>query len=101
MCNFLKLNDKGKCSVLNNQCPYVYFCTQTNSWRENKYFPKSCKVAEKAEIPKGYYKVCFEKRGNLYIDVDNYIRIIPNPFKEIPKYVKAYKKRNGEWAIKK
>lgn len=101
MCNFLELDKKGNCSLLNNQCPYVYFCSQTNVWRPNKYFPTSCKVVEKVERPKGYYKVCFEKKGKLYINVDNYIRIIPNPFSEVPKYVKVYKQKNGEWKIRK
>lgn len=101
MCRYLNLKENGYCSVLKNQCPYTYFCTQTNTWKENKYFPKDCKVMEQDEIPKGYHKVCFVKRGNLYVDVNGVIRIIPNPFDgETPMYVKAYQSR-GVWKVKK
>lgn len=101
MCNYLKLGEKGLCTILNNQCPYTYFCTKTNTWKENKNFPKNCNVKEKADIPKGYHEVCFEKHGNLYVNVDGNIRIIPNPFgEEVPKYVKAYLSR-GVWKVKK
>ena len=46
--------------------------------------PINCKVKENAEAPEGYYKVCFEKRGNLYIDVNGHIEIVKNPFDNVP-----------------
>lgn len=101
MCKYL-IRENGNCNILNSQCPHVYFCSKQNRWRENKYFPKECKVAENKEIPTGSYRVCFERHGNLYVEINNHIKIFPNPFKEdIPKYVKAYKMKNGNWRIKK
>lgn len=56
---------------------------------------------EQVEIPKGYSKVCFEKRGKLYVNVDGVIRIIPNPFDHVPQFVKAYQLKSGAWRVKK
>lgn len=63
--------------------------------------PINCKVKENAEAPEGYYKVCFEKRGNLYIDVNGYIEIVKNPFDNVPLYVKVIKLKNGKFKLKK
>ena len=62
--------------------------------------PSNCKVKEQAEIPKGYYKVCFERRGKLYIDIDNNVKIVPNPFDYVPLYVKVTKYKNGNIKIR-
>ena len=56
---------------------------------------------EQVEIPKGYSKVCFEKRGKLYVNVDGVIRIIPNPFDHVPQFVKTYQLKSGAWRVKK
>lgn len=101
MCNYLKLKENGKCEILDSQCPYTYFCTKVGAWRESKNFPRRCKVMEQIEIPKGYSKVCFEKRGKLYVNVDGVIRIIPNPFDHVPQFVKAYQLKSGAWRVKK
>ena len=63
--------------------------------------PKNCKIKQQNNIPEGYYKVWFEKRGNLYVDLNGHIEIIPNPFEEVPLYVKVFKLRNGSWKLKK
>lgn len=51
-------------------------------------------------IPKNYYKVQFEKKNSLYIEVKNNIIILKNPFNYVPVYVKLSKDRNGKWSIK-
>ena len=63
--------------------------------------PINCKVKENAEAPEGYYKVCFEKRGNLYIDINGHIEIVKNPFDNVPLYVKVIKLKNGKFKLKK
>lgn len=98
MCNYL---NESICKVTGKQCPYMYFCTKKQMWRPLSSFPKVCKLKENADIPKGYYKVCKERHGNLYVNIDGYIRIIKNPFDEVPLYVKAYKLKNGEWRLRK
>lgn len=62
--------------------------------------PTNCKVKKQQEIPEGYYRVCFEKRGNLYIDYNGHIEIIHNPFDSIPLFVKVIKLKSGKWRLK-
>ena len=62
--------------------------------------PENCKVKQNLEAPEGYYKVCFEKRGNLYVDMNGHVEIIKNPFNKVPTYVKAIKLKNGNWRLK-
>ena len=103
MCDYLKMAE-GQCNVTNSQCPYVYFCTKRGIWKPLSSFPKMCRVAEQAAIPSGYYKVCFERKGNLYVEINGIVQIIPNPYKTgetVPKYVKAYQLKSGKWRIKK
>lgn len=99
MCKYIK--EKNICSITQNNCPYMYFCTKKNEWRELNNMPSNCKIKNNADIPDGYYKVCFEKRNNLYVDINGHIEIIQNPFNDVPLYVKAIKLKNGKWRLKK
>ena len=96
MCDFLKENH---CKLLNDICPWVYYCNKDNNWKFKKE-GNSCKVKTNANIPKGYYKVCFAKHNNLYVSVNNNILVIPNPFDIIPSYVKIYKLKDGTIRLK-
>lgn len=98
MCKYVREN---KCSITEDNCPFMYFCTKINSWKPLNSMPENCMVKERFEVPKGYYKVRMERKGFLYIDIDNQTIKVPNPFEEIPLYVKAYKLRNGQWRLKK
>lgn len=98
MCIYIE-NEK-ECTILKKQCPYVYFCNKIKKWKEMNTMPANCKVKQKEIIPSGYYKVCFEKRGNLYIDINGHIEIVPNPFNIVPLYVKATKLKSGKWRLK-
>lgn len=98
MCKYVREN---KCSITEDNCPFMYFCTKINNWKPLNSMPENCMVKERFEVPKGYYKVRMERKGFLYIDIDNQTIKVPNPFEEIPLYVKAYKLRNGQWRLKK
>lgn len=68
--------------------------------------PQSCKIKENADIKKvigkGYYEVVKERKGNLYVNIDNEINIIKNPYGEDwPKFVRVSKNKSGEYYIKK
>lgn len=99
MCEYSNLSN-GQCDVTKQICPYLYFCNKKQIYKENSAMPLNCKIKEKVEIPKGYYKVCFERKGRLYIDVNNIIEIIENPYDFQPNYVKMAKLKNGKWKIK-
>lgn len=98
MCKYIK--EGHKCRITNNVCPYMYYCEKKRTWTALKSMPKKCKVAEKAEIPKGYCRVCFSRKGYLYVDIGNNNYMIKNPFDYVPKFVRVYKTKQGEFKIK-
>lgn len=85
---------------MGENCPYVYFCNKKNCWREVATAPKVCKLAIKMELPKGAYLVKEERKGFLFVDVDNQTIKIKNPFDYTPKYVRLVKNKAG-YRIKK
>lgn len=98
MCKYVKQN---QCTITTNICPYMYFCYKKQCWLPLKSMPKLCKVQEKLEIPKGYYKVRMERKGYLYIDIDDQTYKILNPFDDVPLYVKVTRLKNGQFKLKK
>ena len=98
MCEYLIENN---CQITNTVCPFTYFCNKVNKWIPSKQMPLNCKVKDKINIPKGYYKVRMERKGFLYIDIKGQTYKIKNPFEDIPLYVKVIKLKNGEWRLKK
>lgn len=99
MCEYSDIGN-GQCKVSKDICPYLYFCNKRQVYKENSAMPSNCKVKQNLEIPKGYYKVHFERRGNLYVSVNGIVEIIPNPYDFVPVYVKMNKLKNGAWKIK-
>lgn len=92
--------NKRICTILNEICPFQYKCNQINNWRNYDNLEKKCtiynKEREKEYMKQGKYKVLYENRGKLYIELDSETSIVvPNPFKEdIPKGVDLVKVDN-------
>lgn len=79
--------NKRICTILNEICPFQYKCNQINNWRNYDNLEKKCtiynKEREKEYMKQGKYKVLYENRGKLYIELDSETSIVvPNPFKE-------------------
>lgn len=98
MCQYANIS-QGRCKVDNEFCPYLYFCTKINGYKESQNMPAECKKIKK-NLPRNCYEVSFEKRDKLYVNVKNNIVIVDNPFDHIPVYVKMFRNRNGKWTIK-
>ena len=92
--------NKRICTILNEICPFQYKCNQINNWRNYDNLEKKCtiynKEREKEYMKQGKYKVLYENRGKLYIELDSETSIVvPNPFNEdIPKGVDLVKVDN-------
>lgn len=97
MCEYA---DKNTCRISHEVCPWMYLCSQTGTWRPNNYMPSNCKMKQKIEIPAGYCKVREERKGWLYIDVDEQTIRVKNPFDHTPLYVRVRKLKSGEYRIK-
>lgn len=79
--------NKRICTILNEICPFQYKCNQINNWRNYDNLEKKCtiynKEREKEYMKQGKYKVLYENRGKLYIELNSETSIvIPNPFNE-------------------
>lgn len=60
----------------------------------------TCKFKqEPVQLNKGEYKVRFEHKEKLYVEIGNQVMVFKNPFNYIPQVVKL-KKVNGEYRIK-
>lgn len=92
MCNYVREN---QCAITAQICPYVYYCDKICAYKPSSAMPKECKVKQNAEVPKGYYRVRDERKGWLYIDVDNETIKVKNPFDSVPLYVKVSKTKAG------
>lgn len=89
------------CNLTHEECPYTYYCTKSQMWLPSKAMPSICRVKVQAQVPDGYYRVCFERNGNLYVDIDGNISVISNPFDDVPQYVKATLTKSGNWRLRK
>lgn len=96
MCNYVR---KNKCAITNEVCPYMYYCTKRNIWKQSSNMPENCKVKQAHSVPKGYYKVLFERRGMLYILIEDQTIPMQNPFDHVPLFVKLRKSKDGHWFI--
>ena len=93
--------NKRICTILNEICPFQYKCNQINNWRNYDSLEKKCtiynKEREKEYMKQGKYKVLYENRGKLYIELNSETSIVvPNPFdkEDIPKGVDLVKVDN-------
>ena len=98
MCNNL---NKNICTIDNEVCPFVYWCDKAQAWKPSKYMPTQCKKQVSADVPSGYHKVCFERKGNLYVDMGDTTICVPNPFDTVPPYVKVTKTKTGVYRLRK
>lgn len=96
MCEYVNGN---QCRILHDSCPYMYYCTKTQGYRPSRNMPTDCNVKANVKTPKGYYKVIHERKGYLYIDYKGNGIQVPNPFDEVPLYVKVRKNRNGQYTV--
>lgn len=95
MCQYRKEN---KCSLTNTICPWAYWCGKISGYKERDSYIKYCMLFKneiEKEKPEGYYKVNFERHGYLYIDFNNEIIKVKNPFEDIPKFVKVKKTKTS------
>lgn len=99
MCEYVDLQN-GQCSLTKSQCPFMYYCPKRNAWRNTCYMTSNCNVKRKAEAPKGYCRVRFERKGYLYVDLGEKTVAIKNPFEDVPDFVKVTKLKNGNYRLK-
>jgi len=88
------------CKQTDNICVYQYYCPQVKKYKLNNR-EGGCIMynKEKKTLNKNQYNVRFEKRGILFVEIDNYVQEFKNPYDYIPESVELARV-NGEWFIK-
>ncbi len=102
MCEYCIVGDYSSyctCSKTDDICPYTYRCTVELRHKPTKGM-KQCKLRKDKPIPKKAYKIRFEKKGKLFVEVDDYVIEFDNPFNYVPEYVYLTKTDKG-YKIKK
>lgn len=92
------------CNIINDICPFQYRCYKISNWKNQDNLDKKCvyykNEEDKSYMAQGKYKVLYEKRGMLYIELDHDTSIrVPNPFNIIPSGVDLIKVKD-EYYIK-
>lgn len=97
--------NKLYCTITNEMCPFQYRCNKINNWCNVDNITRKCTICrnedDKEYMEQGKYKVLYEKRGKLYIELDYNTSITtPNPFgSDIPKGVDLIKVKD-EYYVK-
>lgn len=84
-----------------NICPFVYWCEKIQDWKPLRDTQETCMIRTRVEKPDNASIVRFEKKGQLYIEYDNGVIVLDNPFNFVPKYVTLIKGKNGTFYINK
>lgn len=92
MCEYVVNN---QCRITQSVCPYVYYCDKIQAFKPSQNMPLNCRIKEKVQIPKGYYKVVNVRKNWLYIDYNDITIKVKNPFDASPVYVKVSKTKDG------
>lgn len=98
-CIVAPYNQDCQCTKTGDYCLYVYRCEKEKRNRPMSQMVNCKFKQEPIKLGKGEYKVRFEHKGKLYVEVDNQVIVFKNPFDYIPQIVKL-KKVNGEYRIK-
>ena len=88
-------NEGNQCKAMNYEWPFVYYWGRIQAYKELERAKLGCKYMNEVEIPEGYKRVEYERHGYLYVDMGNEVIKIPNPFEDIPQFVKVSKTKTG------
>ena len=93
-------NSKPYCKHTNDICGFVKWCPKENRWIVSER-SDLCKMYNKpvVKIPKGMNRVRFVKNNNLYIELEDSVIKLPNPFDYEPEMVTLVNVMNN-WYIK-
>lgn len=86
-CIVAPYEDFCQCKVDSYLCPFVYRCQTEMRWKPLDGM-KSC-VNNRINLPlaKDEYRVKFELKGNLFIEIGDFVKEIKNPFDYVPQKV--------------
>ena len=98
MCPYCEIGTYlGTCQCLASDtypCMFVYRCTMEHRWKPLPEMDRCLLMKEKMgvrELRDNEYKVLFESNGKLYVEVEDVVHKIDNPFDYMPQGVEIEK----------
>ena len=79
------------CLKTDGVCPFTRYCTIIGKMIPNdrKYYTmEDCNLKNEKVLENGEYKVRFEKKGFLYVEINDSVKMFKNIFNDIPVSVK-------------
>ena len=92
ICEYCEIGDyfgTCRCAKENSICPFMRRCNVEKRWLPLNTMD-GCRIrteVEKVDMVDGKYNVLFEKNGQLYVDVDDNVVKVNNPFEAMPRTV--------------
>ena len=90
ICQFCKIGDYNGfcyCGKDGDICAFMRRCQTEYRWKPLESMDK-CKLRKEGNpVPKGMYKVRFELKGVLYVEIGNFVHEIKNPYDHTPEFV--------------
>lgn len=87
-CVVAPYNDFCRCQVDNDLCPFVYRCTVEMRWKPLDGMDKCTNRVKEETLAKDEYRVRFALKGRLFVEIDDFVKEVPNPFDSVPQKVK-------------
>lgn len=81
------------CTKSHETCPFMRRCNVEHDWLPIDAMDRCTlrRPERRIELKQGEYKVRFEKNGDLYIEIEDYVIQKKNPFDHIPEKVEMVK----------
>ena len=90
------------CKVANTHCPFMRRCNMEHKWLpldSMNTCTRRTRANEVSRLMANEYRVEFESKGKLYVNINGQMKRIPNPFDHTPKAVELVEV-DRQWYIK-
>lgn len=88
-CQIADYNGFCHCGKDGDICAFMRRCQTEHRWKPLESMDK-CKLRKEGKpVPKGQYKVRFELKGTLYVEMGDFVREIKNPYGYVPEFVEV------------
>lgn len=93
-CRIADYNGFCHCEKGGNICLFMRRCQNERKWKPLESMDKCELRKEGKPVPKGMYKVRFEIKGVLYVEIGDFVQEIKNPYDHTPEFVELVKVNN-------
>ena len=86
-CIIAPFNDYCRCKKTGDICPLTRRCMNDMKWKPLNSMATCAYRLKEEKMNKNEYKVRFAIKDKLYVEIDDYVKEIDNPFDTVPQKV--------------